>query len=221
MATPKDTTPLGILITRRMMELGIDDEALGLRLGFQRPERGQSRVREFCLGNLTSRKSRATLPRLAAALEVPQALVDDAVHGTRMQQEEEARVRAQESQRRLEEAERVFRATFRPHAIIETTERRPSSITVCAFMGGPAFWLRLPIDVSRPKELWPADALAALRKKLRPGPQGRPIIPLFGEPTGFVINHSPDHAVRYDLEGNQVKVLGGCVGLGGATVIVR
>jgi hypothetical protein len=33
------------------------------------------------------------------------------------------------------------------------------------------------------------------------------MIPAFGRPVGFVINFTPDRAVRFDLEGNTVEML--------------
>ena len=34
-----------------------------------------------------------------------------------------------------------------------------------------------------------------------------PVVPFFGPTTGFVINYTPDRAVRFDLEGNPVECL--------------
>ena len=33
------------------------------------------------------------------------------------------------------------------------------------------------------------------------------MFPAFGRPVGFVVNFAPDHAVRFDLEGNAVEML--------------
>lgn len=38
-------------------------------------------------------------------------------------------------------------------------------------------------------------------------PVTRPRVRFFGEVTGFVINYSPHHAVRFDMAGEAVEVL--------------
>ena len=32
-----------------------------------------------------------------------------------------------------------------------------------------------------------------------------PIVPFFGPTRGFIVNYTPDHAVRFDLDGNPVE----------------
>jgi len=49
------------------------------------------------------------------------------------------------------------------------------------------------------------QALNGLRHKLQRWKSEQ--IPTFGRPTGIIINYTPDHAVRSDLEGNAVEVL--------------
>ena len=44
----------------------------------------------------------------------------------------------------------------------------------------------------------PRQALAVVRRT--------PAIPFFGATIGFIINYSPDHGVRFDLDGNPVEV---------------
>ena len=39
------------------------------------------------------------------------------------------------------------------------------------------------------------------------GGEGRKFVPYFGETLGFVINYTPDEAVRYNLEGHPVEIL--------------
>ena len=34
-----------------------------------------------------------------------------------------------------------------------------------------------------------------------------PVVQFFGATTGFVVNYDPDHAIRFDLDGNPVEVL--------------
>ena len=42
----------------------------------------------------------------------------------------------------------------------------------------------------------------------------RSTLPAFGAPRGFIVNFSPNHAVRYDLDGHAVETLGRAKRLG-------
>lgn len=60
-------------------------------------------------------------------------------------------------------------------------------------------WLRIPLDLSEPPVTFAAQALTVVRRT--------PFVQFFGTTTGFVVNYDPDHAIRFDLDGNPVKVL--------------
>ena len=119
-------TLLANLIQARMTDLGLDRQALGLRLGYQNPLKAAGRVYALCHGNLKNRKSRAALDRLPEALGVPPEIVRQAVAAT----EEillEMESQAQEQRRRAADAaEAEWRRRFRPHAVIETERTVPS-----------------------------------------------------------------------------------------------
>jgi hypothetical protein len=74
-----------------------------------------------------------------------------------------------------------------------------SSITMYGFSGGSERWLRIPLDCTHPSVTFAIQAMAVVRKT--------PVVPFFGPTTGFVVNYSPDRAVRFDLDGNPVEVL--------------
>lgn len=80
--TLRAETPLAHLIRFRCRELDLTGEALGFRLGYQNPAKAAGRVRALCDGQLTSPKSRLTLFRLAAALQMPPDTVDAARKAT-------------------------------------------------------------------------------------------------------------------------------------------
>jgi hypothetical protein len=65
--------------------------------------------------------------------------------------------------------------------------------------GGSERWLKIPLDCTRPSITFATRALSVVRKT--------PVVPFFGPTTGFVVNYSPDRAVRFDLDGNPVEVL--------------
>ena len=58
---------------------------------------------------------------------------------------------AEENRRRiLEEEERAWEASFKPHAVIQTETTTPSQITICGLTGGAERWLIIRFDLSRP-----------------------------------------------------------------------
>jgi len=200
-------TQLADLINTRMMELSLERQALGFRLGYQNPLKAAGRVSALCDGHLKSRKSRAALDRLPEALEVPPEIVRRAVAATEkifLEMEIQA-----EEQRRLaaEAAEAEWRNRFRPHAVIQTERTVPTQITFCALTGGAERWLIILFDLSKPPISYVKQALEALPEKARVGRDGKRFVPFFGEALGIIINYSPDEAVRCDLEGKPLEVL--------------
>ena len=55
----------------------------------------------------------------------------------------------------------------------------------------------VPLDSSKPPITFGQQALDRLPAH----------VPFFGRPVGFIVNYSPDQAVRYDLTGAPVEVL--------------
>jgi hypothetical protein len=201
-------TPLGDLIEIRMRELGLHAEALGFRLGcYRNPLKAAGRVHALIDGHITTEKSRRALARLPEALEVRPEVVERAVAATeeffaesRRQAEEERRI-AQEK----DEAE--WRSRFTPHAVIHTERAMPSSITMCGFSGGIERWLIIRFDTREPPVSYIRQALAALPEKLNHAADGRKYVTFFGRALGFIVNYSPDDAVRCDLDGRPLEVL--------------
>ena len=213
-------TPLAALIETRMQQLALDRAALGLRLGYQNPAKAAGRVYALCDGHITSTKSKTALHRLPAAIEVPAEVVETAVKATasflaelKWQEDEKLRIA-----RQTEDAE--WRATFIPHAIIQG-DRIPTSITMFAISGGTKRWLHIELDLSKPSDTFVQQALAALPSKLHLGKDGRLSVPFFGYALGFIVNYSPDQAVRYDLKGNAVENLSKAFRLGRASFSLK
>ena len=65
--------------------------------------------------------------------------------------------------------------------------------------GGAERWLKIPLDLSQPRRTYAAQALSTAQRT--------PIVPFFGPTTGFVVNYTPDHAVRFNLEGSPIETL--------------
>jgi hypothetical protein len=200
-------TPLAILIETRMQQLGIDRAALGLRLGYRNPAKAAGRVHALCDGHITSTKSKTALRRLPEAMEVPAEVVETAVNATlsflaelKRQEDEKLRI-ARENE------EAAWRATFKPHAVIQGERTTPASITMYAITGGAERRLKIGFDLSRPPITFVEQVLAALPSRLHVREDGGWIVPFFGSALGFTVNYSPDKAVRFDLKGNAVENL--------------
>jgi hypothetical protein len=180
--------PLAQLIQSRMKELGIRSGALAARLGYLNLSKGARRIDELCGGDLAGKEwLLANLPR---ALSLPDEVAKAAVDETRKELE-----RAREADR--QRAEAAWRAAFKPHAYLLGTNVRPSSITFFGITGGAERWLVIPLDHSQPPLSYAAQALAVVRRT--------PVVQFFGATTGFIVNYTPDHAVRFDLQGKPVE----------------
>jgi len=119
-----------------MQELGLSEEALGRRLGYSNPAKAAGRVYALCNGLPFSAKSRFALWRLPEALKLPPNVVTQAIADTE-RLFAERQCEAEEQGRLAREAEdAAWRASFRPHAIIQTEHTVPTQITICGLMGG-------------------------------------------------------------------------------------
>ncbi|XYD12458.1 hypothetical protein R1A27_31420 (plasmid) [Methylobacterium sp. NMS12] len=195
------------LIQARMQELGLTDEALGRRLGYTNPAKAAGRVHALTNGLPLSARSRFALWRLPFALAVPADVVVQAIADTERLFAQ--RVRAEEEKRcRIRDAkEAAWRRAFRPHAVIQTEYMRPSQITICGLMGGAGPRLIIPLDLSLSPVTYIQQAVDALPGQTMPRSDGGRHVIFFGKALGLVINYSPDHVLRCDLEGNPLEIL--------------
>ena len=184
--------PIQRLIESRLKDLGIRQSELARRCGFKNLDKGMRRLEALCRGDINSPSAAMILTALPMALEVGEATVHVAVHET---------AKAVDKMDRMAAADReaAWRASFKPHGYLCGSQERPSSITMCGVTGGPGRWLKIPLDSSQPPVTFAPQCLAVVRKT--------PTITFFGQTTGFIVNYSPDHGVRFDLEGNPVEVL--------------
>jgi hypothetical protein len=206
--------PIAALIEARLHELNLDPTGLGLRLGYKNPAKAAGRVHAICAGLLYSPKSKAALPRLVAALELPATVVEQAILETRIAIGEEQRTAREKEKLEREAKDAEWRKNFRPHAVILTERRIPSQITFCGLTGGAAARLIIPFDSARRAVTFVDQAVAGLHMKAPVGQNGRRCVMFFGEPTGLVLNYSPDLALRCDLEGNPIEWLSAAYRIG-------
>ena len=174
------------LILDRCRALGLSRSELARRAGFKNVAKGIRRLDELCGGEL--QKTEWLMKGLPSALELAPRRVADALRETEKQLAEI---------KRRADAER--RASFHPSAYLLGTETRPTQITIYGLTGGPERWRRIPLDLSQPAVTFVQQALIVVRKT--------PVVPFYGPTIGFVVNYSPDRAVRFDLAGNPVAML--------------
>jgi hypothetical protein len=185
-------SPLAIqsLIDGRCRELGVSRSELVGRCGYKNISKGIRRLDELYAGSL--QRTAHLLAGLANALRLSPNVVQRALTDTN--QELEAR-----AARAAAEAEAAWRAAFKPHGILLGTQERPSQIFIFAVSGGAERWLKIPLDVSQPPVTYAEQALAVVRST--------PSVQFFGKTTGFIVNYTPDRAVRFDCEGRPVETL--------------
>ena len=82
---------------------------------------------------------------------------------------------------------------------IRGMDTRPSQLLFFAITGGAERWLKIPLDLSQSPVTYAEQTLAVVRET--------PVVPFFGRTTGFIVNYTPDHAVRFDCEGRPIETL--------------
>ncbi len=200
-------SPLARLIHMQMEQLGINAQALGFRLGYRNPAKAAGRVYALCDGHLANRRSKAALARLPHALELPSDLVERAVIATEEAILWQERQRLESARNACQAEEGKWRRGFSPHAVIHTERTVPSQIMICGLTGGIDEWLLIRLDHSQPPITFVQQVLAALPQKLQLRADGRPCVPFFGRALGFIINYSPEKALRCSLTGQPLEVL--------------
>jgi hypothetical protein len=168
------------LVETRLRELGLSKEGFTEKLGIKHPAKAQNLFRKLQADDMRN------MPHMrrsfATVLRVPQGAVDEAILASR--------------DLRFERQDAAWRAEFRPHAVLTTAHNIPQPIFATAMTGADKK-LSTVLPEAMAAIQWPKWVLERL-------PIG---LPGFGKVTGFVINYTPDHAVRFDLEGNPVKTL--------------
>ena len=152
----------------------------------------------MCEGDISGTKQFLdVLPRaLETSAETVKHALDQTVRDIELAEKQEAEAR-----------DKIWRENFRPHAIILTEHTVPSPIFVAAIIGVEKL-LRIDLDATRGPVSFVRQVLDRLPNR----------VPAFGTPIGFVINYSPDKAVRFDRNGQPIAILDKAVRLGTAVV---
>jgi hypothetical protein len=175
--------PIEKLIIERCRELGLCRRELVERCGYKNISKGLRRLDQVYAGDLE--KTVSLLRGLPSALDLSPDIVQQAIDETIRQIAAEADAR--------------YRASFEPHGYLLGTSDWPSQIFIFGITGGPERWLKIPLDLSQPPLSYAPQALAVVRRT--------PFVKFFGATTGFIVNYTPDHAVRFDVEGRSVETL--------------
>ena len=183
----KSDLAIAALIRSRMAELGLSRGEFAKRLGYKNIAKGIRRIDALCDGDLEGTKQ--FLDVLPQALETSADTVKRALEETVREIE---LVERQEAETR----DKIWRENFHPHAIILTERSVPSPIFVAAMIGVEKL-LRIDLDATH-------GPVSYVRQVLDRLPEG---VPAFGKPIGFVINYSPDKAVRFDPNGQPIAIL--------------
>ena len=193
-----DQLPIKTLVSSRCKELGLSHVELVRRCRYENANKGLRRLEQLCQGNFGSTKT--LIRALPTALDVPAEAVRKAVEDT---------------QRQIHEAEEAaWRSAFVPHAVILTERLIPQPIFAAAFLGVERL-RRVDFDLKQGPVSYIQQALDGVREKLARYHSDQ--IPTFGRAESVVVNYSPDHAVRFDLEGNAIEALDHAYRLGEAS----
>jgi hypothetical protein len=202
MATSTKLT-IETLITTRCRDLGLGRADIVRRAGLKNVEKGLRRLDGLCAGDLD--KATVLICGLPAALELPADIVATAIRDTEKQLEEAARIAAAER-------EAAWRASFQPCAYLLGTETRPTQIIFFGISGGSERWLRIPLDLTQPAVTFAAQAHAVARTTQ--------VVPFHGSTVGYIVNYTPDCAVRFDLNGDPVEVLDRAYSPGQVSILI-
>jgi hypothetical protein len=189
---------IAALIRSRIAELGLSRGEFAKRLGYKNIAKGIRRIDALCDGDLEGTKQFLdVLPQaLETSAETVKLALEQTVRGLELAEKQEAEAR-----------DKIWRENFRSHAIILTERTVPSPIFVAAMIGVEKL-LRIDLDATQ-------GPVSFVRQVLERLPEG---VPAFGKPIGFVINYSPDQAVRFDPKGQPIAILDKAVRPGTATL---
>jgi hypothetical protein len=167
-----------------MAELGLSRGEFAMRLGYKNIAKGIRRIDALCDGDIEGTKH--VLPQaLETSAETVKGALDQTLRELELAEKQEA-----------EGCDKIWRENFRPHAIILTERTVPSPIFVAAIIGVEKL-LRIDLDATQ-------GSVSFVRQVLNRLPEE---VPAFGKPIGFVINYSPDQAVRFDSNGQPIAIL--------------
>jgi len=177
--------PIETLIKSRAVELNLTLAQVISRTGMANTSKGLRRLEQLFDGDFVA--SRGLIEKLPAALGLSTTDVQAAVTNSKKEL--------------AAEADKAWRESFRPHAIVLTAERgRPLQIFFAAMCNAGQF-VRITFPENLPTSDYKSYAFEAL------GRQKEDIGKYFYAIEGLVINWNPDSSTRYDLAGDEISQL--------------
>ena len=186
-------TSLVKLIRQRLKELGITRGELARGMGYANIGKGCRRLDQICAGDIKVAVNLWT--ELARGLQVDVEVINESIQFTCAEQ--------------IAAEDEAYRESFKPHAIILTERTIPSQITIYAMTGGSRHRI-IPMSDGSSPETFAAQARQGLPK----------VVPFLGRSTGFVINYTPDFALRHDRSGRLVARLDRALRVGESGAII-
>jgi len=195
----KSDLAISTLIRSRMTELGLSRGEFAKRLGYKNIAKGIRRIDALCEGDVEGTKQFLdVLPQsLETSAETVKHALDQTVRELELAEKQGAETR-----------DKLWRENFCPHAIILTEHTVPSPIFVAAMIGVEKL-LRIDLDATQGPVSFVRQVLDRLPER----------VPAFGNTIGFVINYSPDKAVRFDPNGQPIAILDKAVRPGTAVLL--
>ena len=195
----KSDLAIATLIRSRMTELDLSRGEFAKRLGYKNVAKGIRRIDALCDGNIDGTKQFLdALPQaLETSAETVKRALDQTVRELELAEKQEA-----------EAQDKLWRENFCPHAIILTAQTVPSPIFVAAIISVEKL-LCIDLDATQGPVSFVRQVLERLPER----------VPAFGKPIEFVINYSPDKAVRFDRNGQPIAILDEAVRPGTAVVL--
>lgn len=180
------------LVKKRSEQLGKSKSEIINSLGYSNTTKAATRLRQLYEGD--SKKTSGISTRLASALQISESIVREAIRETQQQI--------------ALEKDKVWRASFKPHCIIQTAQNgRPKQITIAALVGAVRYTVK-----EFPSELAPQEYFPYVMANLEDWLVN--VKNFFFEPLGFVINRSPDSSTAYLLDGSILCEFSSAIGHG-------
>ncbi len=181
------------LIRKRTQDLGITRGELARRMGYTNVTTGCRRLDQICAGDVKMAENLRV--ELARGLDVDAEVINDSIEYTRAKQ--------------LSAEDKAYRESFKPHAVILTEYKIPTQITFYAMTGGSRHRI-IPFKEGSTPETYAAQAREALPNVVR----------FLGRPIGYVVNYTPDFALKFNKEGRLIGRLDRTFRVGQSGVVI-
>ena len=180
---------LQILIEKECARMGVNDQEFTRLIGIKKFHKAKAFIEQVKCNQM--KKMIHMRHQIVDVLDVTIEQVDEAIQVSK--------------DAYYGEIDAAWRASFQPHAVLITANKIPSPIFVAAITG-LAQKLYIVPPANLPQLAWPSWITKHVPEEVL----------AFGKVEAFVINYTPDRAIRFDLLGNPVETLGAAYRRGSA-----